>query len=120
MRTSFQSFLTDVQKRHRAYVDALDANDPLRRSLALMFPSFVSEVKLDGERILAHVKRGVVKLQVGRCAKFVDVINTVVVNDDDGDDDDVVDGGCGGGLGCFRILDWRWWVVKCYCIHVCI
>jgi len=65
MRTSFESFLTDVQKRHRAYVDALDANDPLRRSLALMFPSFVSEIKLDGERILAHVKRGVVKLQVG-------------------------------------------------------
>jgi len=64
MRTSFESFLSDIRKRHQAYTNALDKDDPIRRSLALKFPSFVSEIKLDGERILAHVKRGVVTMQV--------------------------------------------------------
>ena len=64
MKTSFENILTDLQKRHRAYTEVLDKDDPLRTCLALKFPAFTCEVKLDGERLLAHMKKGVVKVHV--------------------------------------------------------
>ena len=64
MRTSFATILTDIQKRHKAYIDTLEIDDPNRSRLALQFPAFVCEVKLDGERILSHISRGIVTMQV--------------------------------------------------------
>lgn len=63
MRTSFDTFLVDIQKRHKAYTDLLEKDDPLRSSLCLKHPVFSCEIKMDGERILSHVKRGIVKIQ---------------------------------------------------------
>ena len=61
---SFKTFLVDIQKRHKAYSDSLDNDDPIRSCLSLKFPVFSCEVKVDGERILVHIKNGTVKLQV--------------------------------------------------------
>ena len=63
LRTSFETILSDLQKRHKAYADVLEKDDPLRSCLALKHPAFTCEVKLDGERILSHMKKGVVKVQ---------------------------------------------------------
>merc|ERR1719330_160248 len=65
VRTSFETFLVDIQKRHKSYRDSLDTDDPLRsHSLALKYPAFSCEIKMDGERILSHITRkGVVKIQ---------------------------------------------------------
>ena len=63
LRTSFETILSDLQKRHAAYVNVLDKDDPIRTCLALKFPAFACEVKLDGERLLSHMKGGVVKVQ---------------------------------------------------------
>ncbi len=64
LRTSFETILSELQKRHRAYGELLEKRDPLRSCLALKFPAFTCEVKLDGERLLAHMQKGIVKLQV--------------------------------------------------------
>jgi hypothetical protein len=63
MRTSFDSFLVDITRRHKAYIDLLEKGDPLRSSLALKYPSFSCEIKMDGERILSHIKKGYVTIQ---------------------------------------------------------
>ena len=63
LRTSLETILSDLQKRHKAYADVLEKDDPLRSCLALKHPAFTCEVKLDGERILSHMKKGVVKVQ---------------------------------------------------------
>jgi len=67
LRTSFEGILSDLQKRHKAYVETMETDDPQRSCLALKFPAFTCEVKLDGERLLAHLQKGVVKLQVRLC-----------------------------------------------------
>lgn len=64
LRTSFETILSELQKRHRAYGELLEKGDPLRSCLALKFPAFTCEVKLDGERLLAHMQKGIVKVQV--------------------------------------------------------
>ena len=49
-------------------MDTLEIDDINRSRLALQFPAFVCEVKLDGERILSHINRGIVTMQV--CFRF--------------------------------------------------
>lgn len=63
LRTSFEMILTDLQKRHKAYADVLEKDDPIRSCLALKHPAFTCEVKLDGERLISHMKKGIVKVQ---------------------------------------------------------
>ena len=65
-RTSFESAMSDITARHRNFEMELTEEDVGANSLALKFPTFLCEVKLDGERIVAHVNRGVVKMQVRR------------------------------------------------------
>jgi ATP-dependent DNA ligase len=60
--------MSDITERHRNFAKDLAEEVTGANSLALKFPTFVCEVKLDGERFLAHVKRGVVTMQVCRCA----------------------------------------------------
>lgn len=64
LRTSFESILSDLQVRHGVYAELLNKNNPIKSCLALRFPAFTCEVKLDGERLLAHMHRGIVKVQV--------------------------------------------------------
>jgi ATP-dependent DNA ligase len=65
-RTSFESAMSDITERHRNFAKDLAEDAPGANSLALKFPTFLCEVKLDGERFLAHVNRGVVTMQVCR------------------------------------------------------
>lgn len=62
-RTTFEAAMTDIESRHRKFAKELKDGDPLANSLALKFPTFICEVKLDGERMLLHVKQGVVTVQ---------------------------------------------------------
>jgi hypothetical protein len=63
-RTSFATVLTDIGSRHRKFSETLDEGNAGESSLALKFPTFVCEVKLDGERMVTHIHRGVVTMQV--------------------------------------------------------
>lgn len=72
-RTNYEAALSDIHTRHQQYMEALPDEDPanerLRNALALKFPTFINEVKLDGERMVFHVRRGVVTIQT-RNAKW--------------------------------------------------
>ena len=63
-KTSFDTALTDMEMKHKNYIDTLEKDDPLRSSLALKFPTFLCEIKMDGERMIVHVNRGVVTMHV--------------------------------------------------------
>eukprot|EP00978_Attheya_sp_CCMP212_P029441 scaffold104590_cov61-Attheya_sp.AAC.1 len=65
-RTSFATVLTDIGSRHRKFSETLDEGNAGESSLALKFPTFVCEVKLDGERMVTHIHRGVITMQIGR------------------------------------------------------
>lgn len=58
--------MSDITARHRNFALELTEGDVGANSMALKFPTFLCEVKLDGERIVAHVNRGVIKMQVRR------------------------------------------------------
>lgn len=67
-RTSFESALTDTENRHFNHAKKLAEEEDedsikLANSLAIKFPTFICEVKLDGERMLVHVNRGLVTIQ---------------------------------------------------------
>ena len=62
-RTTFETAMTDIENRHRKFAKELKDGDPLANSLALKFPTFICEIKLDGERMLLHIKRGIVTVQ---------------------------------------------------------
>ena len=47
-------------------------------SLSLKFPTFINEVKLDGERMLVHVKRGVVTMQTRQSNWYSNVYAPVI------------------------------------------
>lgn len=66
LRTSFDTILVDIQKRHKIYSETLEKDDPLRSSLSIKHPTFSCEIKMDGERIISHIKRGVVKMHSRR------------------------------------------------------
>ena len=69
-RTTFQELLDDIFKPYAPLKAKLEENNDeilklnFTTSLTFRYPAFVCEAKLDGERMLAHVKRGVVTLQV--------------------------------------------------------
>ncbi len=78
MRTSFDNFLVDIQKRHKSYTSVLEKNDPLKSCLALRHPAFSCEIKMDGERILCHVKRGSVKVQTRNSVWYTKLYSPVL------------------------------------------
>lgn len=78
MRTSFDTFLIDIQKRHKSYISTLDKSDPLKSSLNLKHPAFSCEIKMDGERILCHMKKGTVKIQTRNSVWYTKIYSPVL------------------------------------------
>ncbi|KAL7548623.1 hypothetical protein ACHAWF_011897 [Thalassiosira exigua] len=62
-RTSFRTFLKDVAHRHGQLDKVLPAESPAKSCMAIKHPAFTCEIKMDGERDLIHIKRGVVTVQ---------------------------------------------------------
>jgi DNA ligase-4 len=60
VRVSFENCMTKLQQNHAEYIKSLPASAPttVRDSLALRFPAFSAEIKLDGERMLYHIQDG--------------------------------------------------------------
>jgi len=81
-RTNFEAALSDIHTRHQQYMEALPNEDPanerLRSALALKFPTFINEVKLDGERMVFHVRRGVVTIQTRNAKWYSNVYSPVI------------------------------------------
>jgi hypothetical protein len=63
-KTTCASITTDLSVKHRDHAKNLRQDEPGASSLALKFPPFICEVKLDGERMVVHVNRGIVTMQV--------------------------------------------------------
>ncbi|CAB9499454.1 DNA ligase 4 [Seminavis robusta] len=64
-RTSLEGCLAQIGTVHAAVLankKTLPKDDPARESLAIKFPAFVAEEKLDGERMIVHVHRGKVTM----------------------------------------------------------
>lgn len=62
-RTSFEECMTDMSRKHKAVLAKKELKeDPIKESLALKFPAFVSEIKMDGERMVVHIHRGKVSM----------------------------------------------------------
>ncbi len=62
--TKFSTILSEIQKRHKDFSERLEKDSAVKSSLALKFPSFTCEVKVDGERMLTHMKKDAVRMQV--------------------------------------------------------
>lgn len=77
-RTSFASVLGDLGTRHRALRESLASDDMGASSLALKFPTFVCEVKLDGERMLVHMNRGIVTMQTRNATWYSHVYSPIL------------------------------------------
>jgi len=66
-RTSFESAMLHIVERHRVHARKEIPDSVTERNfLPMKFPSFLCEVKLDGERIISHVSNGVVRMQTRR------------------------------------------------------
>ena len=79
-RTAYKEVLDDIFSPYESFRSKLDSNNNetlklnLSKSLTFRFPAFVCEVKSDGERMLAHINRGIVKFQVSYYQKNIDFI----------------------------------------------
>lgn len=62
-RTTFHTFLKEIAHRHSQLEKALPAESPAKSCLAIKHPAFACEIKMDGERDLIHIKRGIVTIQ---------------------------------------------------------
>ncbi|KAL3784062.1 hypothetical protein HJC23_013277 [Cyclotella cryptica] len=58
--------LKDIAHRHRELDKVLPASSRAKSSLALNHPAFACEIKMDGERMLVHIKRGIVTMHTRR------------------------------------------------------
>lgn len=65
-RTGFDTFLREVAHRHGQLDKVLPADSPAKGCLAIKHPAFACEIKMDGERDLVHIKRGIVTIQTRR------------------------------------------------------
>ena len=65
IRTSFATILTTgIHKRHKAYIDTLEIDNPNNSRLVLQFHMLVCETKLDAEKKISHINREVITMQV--------------------------------------------------------
>lgn len=62
-KTTFATCIGDAQKNHAEFLKSCPSDAPVTAALALKFPALAVELKLDGERIVAHVKNEIVTLQ---------------------------------------------------------
>ena len=62
-KTDFDTFLKEVAHRHNQLDKTLPSDSAAKSCLAIRHPAFACEVKMDGERDLVHIKRGVVTIQ---------------------------------------------------------
>lgn len=70
--------LLKLRERHISYLDKLEKKDPLRSSLAMKFPAFLAEIKMDGERMIIHVEKGKVKMHTRNGNWFSDSYSPVL------------------------------------------
>ena len=77
-RTSFSNIMSEIGKHHKDFAKMLSEGIPGKESLAIKFPSFLIETKLDGERMIVHIKRGVVKLHSRRDNWFTSIYSPVI------------------------------------------
>ena len=91
-RSNHDMILGQIHRPHNEYLAGLEqlekqGQDELNEeldiprqlnSLALRFPTFINEVKLDGERMLVHVKRGVVTIQTRQSNWYSNVYAPII------------------------------------------
>lgn len=75
-RTTFESCMSLIASNHAEYLKA--AGKEKTQCLALKFPAICAEVKLDGERMLAHVVQGKVTLQTRNSKWYSDLYSPVI------------------------------------------
>ena len=63
-RTSCKTLISDMERLHENLEEYLGDDVAVNSSLGVKFPAFICEVKLDGERMIVHVNRGIVTMQV--------------------------------------------------------
>jgi len=64
-RTNCSHVLIDMERMKDEFVFCKEDDETkLKRLLPIQFPTFICEIKLDGERMIVHVRRGIVTMHV--------------------------------------------------------
>ena len=81
-RASFEKALSLISARHQSYLLRFPKGDPILekydKTLAFKHPAFLSEVKVDGERMLVHVNRGEVTMHTRSQTWYSNVYSPVL------------------------------------------
>jgi len=90
-RTGFSTLISDMEERHHLFAESLKSSKEedskqIASSLALKFPAFICETKLDGERMIVHIQNGKVTMQVNTvvsksCLMLIDLLTDILMND---------------------------------------
>jgi len=72
-RVLFSTAMKELTEIHRKAVKSFPKDDPRRNYLPITQPCFIAEVKLDGERIVCHVKEGAVTMQTRNSVWYSDL-----------------------------------------------
>lgn len=74
LKVYFRDAMAELCRGHRAYAKKAFKDDPTKRNLLqLKNPAFICEVKLDGERMVVHVNRGIVTMHTRRGRWYSDL-----------------------------------------------
>lgn len=66
----FSTAMKDLTDVHRNAVKDFSKDNPKRSFLPIVHPCFIAEVKLDGERMVCHVKQGIVTMQTRKAVWY--------------------------------------------------
>lgn len=66
----FSTAMKDLTDVHRNAVKSFSQDNPRRSYLPIVHPCFIAEVKLDGERMVCHVKQGIITMQTRKAVWY--------------------------------------------------
>ncbi len=78
-RSSFEKLMTQTQVHHQEYLKKFyRSSSKTHKPLSLQFPALTAEIKLDGERMIIHVKNGRVTMNTRNSKWFSELYGPVL------------------------------------------
>lgn len=78
-RSSFERLMTQTQAHHRHYLKQhYSSSSKLYQPISLKFPVLTAEVKLDGERMIIHIKNGRVTMNTRKSKWYSELYSPVL------------------------------------------
>jgi len=78
-RSSFEKLMTQTQAHHEVYLKKIyPTSSKTHRPLSLQFPALTAEIKLDGERMIIHIKNGRVRMNTRNSKWYSELYGPVI------------------------------------------